>query len=172
MVSAILDSSEAMWKNFKEMPIILRALTVSVLVIYLFIFVSLSPYNLIIVNNVHITNVQWWKNGMGTLTFLNAVLMTIASILMLRRSLYGRLFFIIGFGLLNVINFYIHTVFAGIGIEISRASYAHLASVVSDVVLMLLLTFYLWKSEKVNKYFANESIHTANTGSANTHSEQ
>lgn len=78
------------------MPGILKWLSAVGLVPLLFLLATLIPNRSINVDGKLVANLDWWSSGAGAVVAVLAIVMTAAEIQLLRRSKYGRPFFLMG----------------------------------------------------------------------------
>lgn len=131
------------------MPAILKLLSVCFLVVLSFSMCSMIPGTSVVIFGSEVSASQWWASGSGLVSFITAVSMMFASMLMLRRSRYGRLAYIFSWLAMDLSIIFVASSFgSGVGILISTLS--------NSLITTLLIVLYLYKSAAVKKYFLND----------------
>lgn len=138
-----------MISNFIKMPAILKLLSVCFLVVLSFSMYSMTPGTSVVIFGSEVSALQWWTSGSGLVSFITAISMMFASMLMLRRSRYGRLAYIFSWLAMDLSIIFVASSFgSGVGILISTLS--------NSLITTLLIILYLYKSAAVKKYFLND----------------
>jgi uncharacterized membrane protein (DUF485 family) len=83
-------------QNLKAMPNILKWLSAVSLVPVIFFLITLIPGGSVNVNGRPMPNSVWWACGAGALVSVLAVIMSIAVLMLVRRSQYARPVLLVG----------------------------------------------------------------------------
>ena len=136
-----------MIRNFLKMPWPLRILTAGGIAILFFVVGSMRPNSSINVFGQPVTTAQWWDSGAGLFSLTVGLLICIATVMMLGRSRYGRLVYILTW---IVISLSVPFTAGALG-----GASSHILSIsISNVVLTLLIAFYLYMNAAVKIYFS------------------
>lgn len=135
-----------MLRNFNAMPAILKWLTSLCLVLPVFLLVSLIPHGSIKVSGRAMPNAEWWATGAGIAVVVLAIAMTMAGILMLKRSLYARRIYILGM---------LATFLSGpLVAKLTKSDDAEpLWSILLGLLTVGAIAWYLYSSKLTAKYF-------------------
>ncbi len=136
------------WKNFLDMPVVLKLIVGSSLVFPLFIVESIFPDSSVNVFGQLVPIEAWWANGGGPSTAIVGLAMCAASWLMLRRAARARLVYAIGC-ILMIISIPV----VGVGFNLTRHDI--FVSMTLNSVTMSVLVAYLYLSRAVREYFGN-----------------
>lgn len=97
-----------MWKNFKEMPFLLKLLTIATISPFPAFLGSIIPHNSFYINGELTTYSEWWFSGAGVQISLLSVLLPLSGYLILKKYIRARgVFIFIMFVLLNLFEFII-----------------------------------------------------------------
>jgi hypothetical protein len=135
--------------NFMAMPSMLKLITASVLGTLISVITTMLPNSSAGVFGLfdrHVTTSVWWESGAGTNVGILATLFCVSSILMIRRSRYGRPVYILALIAMSVSIPFVASV---IGMNASEWRCWLIANVVWTVVLSL----YLYLDTAVRNYF-------------------
>jgi hypothetical protein len=132
------------------MPGILKWLTAVGLVPVLFVLGTLIPNGSVNVNGKPMANSLWWSCGAGgTVAFL-AIVMTVATTLIIQRSRYARPVFLAGMALTAMSGLLINKFTESNGVLL-------LWPVVGNLAIVGVVAMYLYVSKAVSKYFKTGS---------------
>jgi len=128
------------------MPGILKWLTAVGLVPVLFVLWTLIPNGSVKVNGKPMANSLWWSCGAGGTVTLLAIVMTIATALLIQRSRYARPVFLAGMAL---------TAMSGLLIDkFTESNGARpLWPVVANLATVGVVALYFYASKAIRKYF-------------------
>lgn len=134
-----------MLANFKQMPLVLKILTLSFIAGLAFLTETLVPGSTILVFGRNIAVRQWWASGVGAACVAVVVLLGLSSILMIRRAQIGRCVYVVGL-VLGVVSLIVagHTFESG---------HYLVPAIVSNGVLTCVVACYLYFSANVRRYF-------------------
>jgi len=135
-------------KNFLAMPGILKMLTAAGLCTLLWVAASTNGVN---VFGKHVSASIWWGSGAGYCLLLAAMITSAASILMIRRSRYGRSVYVAGWAILGI-----DAIIGAFVAQIPFASYW--SSVVGHFALTACVALYLYLSKRVKEYFLERPV--------------
>jgi len=135
----------SLWKNFKEMPLILKFLTVHAVACLFFIVSSIFPHNSFSVEGSTVSYFEWWSSGAGTLATIFGTLFPLSGYLLLKRASIARVFYLSSM----LIAFYSPVLF----IEGSKYPGGYY---ISSLLLVLLLAGYLYLGKTAKAYFSSE----------------
>lgn len=131
------------------MPLLLKLLTATTLVVPMFCVTSLFPSRSINVFGRQMSAWEWWSSGAGLVTIVIGGLVAAAALLMLKRSRHGRPMYIAGWVAISASVPLVAYLTGG------RPS-GEIASLISNLVLTVSISIYLYKSRAVREYFATE----------------
>lgn len=137
-----------MGRNFIAMPLLLKLLTVATVAVPIFCIQSLLPQQSINVFGQHMNATVWWSSGAGLATLVASCFMLVASLLMLKRSHYGRLVYVLGWVAMSL---FIPLIAYLVKVELTVA----LPSLISNLVLSAFIGLYLYRSSEIQNYFTN-----------------
>lgn len=142
-----------MRKNFIAMPPLLKLLTTIVVGVPIFCIATAFPHQSISVFGRQMTSSEWWSSGTGPTTLVVGGVMVFAALLMLRRSRYGRLAYLLGLMVLSlsepVIAYFTGSSFS-----------AEIPPTIFDLLFTALIGLYLYKSGAVQNYFMGALVST------------
>lgn len=137
-----------MLSNFIQMPGFLKFLTGMVLVCTLSLVLSMLPGYIDLFGR-HISVTNWWSNGSGFVFAISLIPMISSGILMLKRSIYGRIVHIFGW------------IFADIGVLAvvilnditvpTNDAYIYASFSIASIIVF---SGYLYFSKRVRAYFS------------------
>jgi hypothetical protein len=134
------------FQNIKAMPGILKWLTAVSLVPALFVLGTLVPNGSVKVNGKPMANSVWWSCGAGATVAILAIVMTVATTLLIQRSRYARPVFLAGLA---------STAMSGLLID--KFTESNVARpfwpVVANLATVGVVALYLYASNTVRKYF-------------------
>jgi len=133
-------------KNFLTMPIVLKLITASALVILLIVVSTIVPGGPIHVFGRDVTRAEWWAIGAGQFLFIVMLLMTASAVMMLRRARHSRLANIVAWIALSFSIPFVAGV-TGMGVSESRPA------LISNLLLTLAISLYLYLSKGSRNYF-------------------
>jgi len=134
------------FQNLKAMPNILKWLTAVSLVPLIFFFGTLIPNGSVNVNGRPMPNSVWWACGAGAVVSVLAVIMTIAVLMLVRRSQYARPVLLVGMTL----TFLSGTLLTKLtGSNVTAPLWLHIA----NLIPVAAIAAYLHASKAVRKYF-------------------
>jgi hypothetical protein len=125
---------------------VLKLLTVSVVAVPLFVVASVVPGQTIRAFGHPMTTSVWWSSGAGLATVAASLPVVAGSILMLKRSQYGRALYAMGWAILCIAA-------PLIGIATGADVRVSASSVISNLAMPVMIGLYLWKSSAVQAYF-------------------
>jgi hypothetical protein len=134
-------------KNFLAMPGILKMLTAVGFCTLIWVAASLNG-----VSNFgeHVNASTWWGSGAGYCMLIAAIVMSGASVLMIRRSKYGRPVYIVGWLILGAVAF--------IGALVAKIPYdAYWPSLAGHFAMTACVALYLYLSKAVKLYFVGSA---------------
>ena len=140
-----LSKGFGLWKNFKEMPLILKFLTVHAVGCLFFLVSSIFPHNSFSVEGTTVTYFEWWSSGAGMLATIFGTLLPLSGYLLLKRASIARLFYLSSM----LIAFYSPVLF----LEGSKYPGGYY---VSSILLVLLLAGYLYLGKTAKAYFSSK----------------
>jgi hypothetical protein len=128
------------------MPGILKWLTAVGLVPVLFVLGTLIPNGSVMVNGKPMANSLWWSCGAGGTVALLAIVMTVATTLLIQRSRYARPVFLAGMAL---------TAMSGLLINkfTEPNDVRPLWPLVANLAIVGVVALYFYASKAVRKYF-------------------
>jgi hypothetical protein len=133
-------------KNLKAMPSVLKWLTAVSLVPPIFFLGTLIPNGSINVNGQPMPNSVWWACGAGAVVAVLAVIMTIAVLMLVRRSKYARPFLLVGM----TATFLSGTLLARLtGSSVTAPLWLDIA----NSIPVAAIAAYLYANKAVRKYF-------------------
>ena len=139
--------------NFIEMPVLLKLLTIGGIVILFFVIGSMIPYSSTDVFGQPVTTVQWWSSGAGPFSLVVGLLISMAIVMMLLRSRYGRPAYILSW---TVLSLSVPFTANALG-----SSSSHILAIsISNVMFTLVMSFYLYASATVSHFFAMRTSRT------------
>jgi hypothetical protein len=134
------------FKNLKAMPGILKWLTAVCLVPPIFFLGTLIPNGSINVNGQPMLNSIWWACGAGAVVAVLAVIMTIAVLMLLRRSKYARPVLLVG----TTATFLSGTLLAKLtGSNVTAPIWLDIA----NLIPVAAIAAYLYANKAAQKYF-------------------
>jgi len=128
------------------MPGILKWLTAVGLVPVLFVLGTLIPNGSVKVNGKPMANSLWWSCGAGGTVALLAIVMTVATTLVIQRSRYARPVFLAGMALTAMSGLLINKFTEPNGVR-------PLWPVVANLAIVGVIALYFYASKAVRKYF-------------------
>ena len=128
------------------MPGILKWLTAVGLVPVLFVLGTLIPDGSVKVNGKPMANSLWWSCGAGGTVALLAIVMTVATTLLIQRSRYARPVFLAGMASTAMSGFLINKFTEPNGVR-------PLWPVVANLAIVGVIALYFYASKAVRKYF-------------------
>ena len=135
-----------MLKNLKAMPRVLKWLTAISLVPPIFFLGTLIPNGSINVNGRPMLNSIWWACGAGAVVAVLAVIMTIAVLMLVRRSKYARPVLLVGM----TATFLSGTLLARLtGSSVTAPLWLDIA----NSIPVAAIAAYLYANKAVRKYF-------------------
>lgn len=140
--------------NFLAMPPLLKVLTAGTLVVSAFFVVSMIPHNPINVIGGVIRANEWWASGAGAISALTVILFAVSASLMLKRSSYGRLSYVIGWIALCVSTPIIARLTQTNAIDEATGVFP---IVIFNFLVTALISSYLYRSKAVKRYFFGQS---------------
>ena len=135
--------------NFMAMPSMLKLITASVLGALISVITTMLPNRsggVFGLFDRHVTTSVWWESGVGTIVWILATLFCVSSILMIRRSRYGRPVYILALIAMSVSIPFVASV---IGMSASEVRFWLIANFVWTVFVSL----YLYLNTAVRNYF-------------------
>lgn len=137
-----------MLSNFIQMPAFLKFLTGMAAVCVLSVILSILP-GYIDIFGQHVSTSEWWSNGSGSVFAVSLVPIFCSWILMLKRSVYGRVMHIAGW-----ISAYIGVLMVAIinNVKVPQTlAYMYAAFAIASVIVF---AGYLYFSKRARAYFA------------------
>lgn len=132
--------------NLKAMPNVLKWLTAVSLVPPIFFLGTLIPNGSIDVNGRPMLNSIWWACGAGAVVAVLAVIMTIAVLMLLRRSKYARPILLVG----TTATFLSGALLAKLtGSKVTEPLWLDIA----NLIPVAAIAAYLYANKAVRKYF-------------------
>lgn len=129
-----------MWNNFKDMPKALRMITGCALTGIGMLFLSVNPYTSFELDGHEVTYAVWWTSGAGPYTSLLGIVWALSAYLLLKRSKHARVACLISLSAV-VIAPYLYWV--------------QFLPAALGALQVMLLAWYLYRSESVRTYFAS-----------------
>lgn len=145
-LSGITNCRLTMLRNFMEMPIVLKLLTVAACGVLIFAMGTMIPHGVVHVGGMQLTTSEWWAVGAGPCLLVVALLFCASAVYMLRRSRYGRPSYVVAWIALSISIPYIAGV-TGAGVPASRPGF------ISNLVLTTIIGLYLYLSKGARSYF-------------------
>lgn len=139
-----------MVRNFISMPLLLKVLTMATIALPIFCVQSLFPGHSINVFGQHVFVSDWWSSAAGMVTVVISGLMLTASLLMLKRSIYGRVVYILGF-----ITMSLSIPLISYLLKIDSPNV--LPSLISNLILSVVIGVYLYTNRDIQTYFKEKT---------------
>jgi hypothetical protein len=134
------------FKNLKAMPGILKWITAVSLVPPIFFLGTLIPNGSINVNGRPMLNSVWWECGAGAVVAVLAVIMTVAVLMLLRRSKSARPVLLVGI----TATFLSGTLLAKLtGSNVTASLWLDIANLIPVAAIAV----YLYANKAVQRYF-------------------
>jgi len=132
------------WKNFKNMPLLLKFLTAHSLSCFFFIIGSIIPHNSFSINGVHVSYAQWWQSGAGILTSIVGLILPVGGYLILKQHRLARIV-------------YLSALMIGLTITYIplKAKINLIEPLISTIILLILMACYLYFRKSVILYFCS-----------------
>ena len=137
---------ERMVRNFIVMPLLLKILTVSIIALPIFFILTLFSGHSINVFGRYVSAHEWWSSGAGFVAVANTSIMLAASLLILKRSAFGRVVYVLGF-LMMTLSIPLVTKL----LKINGANVS--APFISNLILTVIIGVYLYTSKDIRNYF-------------------
>jgi hypothetical protein len=133
-----------LWRNFNEMPWLLRLLTVQALIMVLFLVGSILPVWSFGIDGRFVTYEEWWRSGAGIFASIVGILFPISGYLLLNKNKYARPVY-----LGSIIHMFLCQV-AVFGLQ----GQSVLALFMVILIVVCLFSAYLYLSRSVKAFFA------------------
>lgn len=134
-----------LWRNFHDMPWLLRLLTIQALIMVLFLVGSILPVWSFGIDGRFVTYEEWWSSGAGIFASIMGILFPISGYLFLDKNKYARPVYVGSI----ILMFLCHVAVFGLGDQ------SILALLIVVLIVVCLFAAYLYLSKSVNVYFAD-----------------
>ena len=139
----MFDEQKTLVTGFKEMPVLLKFLTVHALACFLFIIAALVPAIPFSFNGEVISITEIWSSGIGIFTVYISLVMPFCAWLMLNRKAYSRIIYLLVLSSV-MIGPYVY--------------WKEKVGVIFGVIFVSLVTVYMYGMPSVRKYFASKNV--------------
>lgn len=134
-----------LWKNFREMPWLLRLLTMQALIMVFFLVGSIFPVWSFGISGKSVTYEEWWSSGAGIFASVIGILFPISGYLLLNKNKYARPVYIGSI----ILMFLCQVAVFGLGDQ------SLLSVFIVILIVVCLFSAYLYLSKSVKEFFVS-----------------
>ena len=139
--------------EFKQMPILLKFITVHALACFIFLIAALVPGIPFNFNGEEMSYAEIWSSGVGVFTAYAGLVMPFCGWLMLNRKVYSRIIYLSVLSSVLIVP-YIYWMQKG--------------GIIFGIILTALIAAYLYGMPSVRKYFASNKALNSQPSAAGT----